>query len=237
MSASNLVEEAGSARMPARAPSARGASAGGSDASTSAAATVVRAPGPRRRRRGTLVAVALVLVAAAIVAAIAAGGGGTSPPTPPDAAVAPAPTPPDRDLADLAVARANELIDAGQKAAALDHALSARKRHPDDARLAFLAGKLYFDKYYWTDGMKLLREAIRLDPRYRTDRELIRTVLRGFIVTPRADAALAAFLREDIGPEARPYLEETAADHPNPIIRARAADELRRYPQARAGPD
>ena len=112
-----------------------------------------------------------------------------------------------------------QLLDAGARAAG-----------PGEFTLrAFLAGKLYFDKYYWTDGMKMLRDAIRLEPSLRTERELIRTVLRGFIVTPRADAALAAFLREDIGDEAKPYLEETASDHPNPAIRARAASELRRY--------
>ena len=108
--------------------------------------------------------------------------------------------------------------------------LAGRKLFPDDARLAYLAGKLFFEKYYWTDGMRMFRDAIRLEPSYRTDRELIRTVLRGFITTPRADAALAAFLREDIGEAAKPYLEETVADHHTPAVRARAAAELRRYP-------
>jgi hypothetical protein len=54
-------------------------------------------------------------------------------------------------------------------------------------------------------------------------------VLKGFNTTPRYDSALASFLRDTIGEAAKPFLEETAAGHPNPGIRARAASELRRY--------
>ena len=53
--------------------------------------------------------------------------------------------------------------------------------------------------------------------------------LHGFITTPGYNDELAAFLRDDIGSAAQPFLEETARDHPNPAIRGRAANELRRY--------
>jgi hypothetical protein len=53
-------------------------------------------------------------------------------------------------------------------------------------------------------------------------------VLRGFITTPYVERELETFLREDIGAPAVPYLEETAKEHPNPTIRARASAELER---------
>jgi len=40
---------------------------------------------------------------------------------------------------------------------------------------------------------------------------------------------LARFLREDIGDAAKAYMEDTAKNHPNPIVRSRATAELRRY--------
>jgi hypothetical protein len=63
----------------------------------------------------------------------------------------------------------------------------------------------------------------------KSDPELIKTVLKAFITTPRYESQLANFLRESIGDDAKPYLEETAQTHPNASIRARAESELRRY--------
>jgi tetratricopeptide (TPR) repeat protein len=127
------------------------------------------------------------------------------------------------------LSRANELVANGRREAAIDLLSGARKTFPDDARLAYLAGKLYFAKLWYTDGLKQFRDAVRLDPAYKADAELIKTVLKGFNTTPRYDSALASFLREHVGDAAKPFLEETAESHPNPSIRARAASELRRY--------
>jgi len=80
-----------------------------------------------------------------------------------------------------------------------------------------------------TEGLRSFRDALRLEPSYRGDPELIKLVLRGFITTPSYNNDLAAFLREEIGSAAVPFLEETARDHPNPMIRSRAVSELRRY--------
>ena len=127
------------------------------------------------------------------------------------------------------LSRANEFIANGRREAAIDLLSGARKTFPNDARLAYLAGKLYFSKLWYTDGLKQLRDAVRLDPTYKSDPELIKTVLKGFNTTPRYDAALAGFLRDQIGDAAKPFLEETAQNHPNAGIRARAASELKRY--------
>ncbi|TMQ16031.1 MAG: serine/threonine protein kinase [Deltaproteobacteria bacterium] len=117
----------------------------------------------------------------------------------------------------------------GEKEAALDVLRRARRQYPDSALLAYTAGRICFSKYYWTEGLKDFRDAIRSDPGYRSDPELIKIVLRGFITTPGYNDDLAGFLRDDIGSAAQPFLDETARDHPNPVIRSRAAAELRRY--------
>jgi hypothetical protein len=127
------------------------------------------------------------------------------------------------------LSRANELVANGRREAAIDLLASARKTFPDDARVAFLAGKLYFAKLWYTDGLKQFRDAVRIDPSYKSDPELIKTVLKGFITTPRYDSALANFMHDQLGDAVKPFLEETAQNHPNANRRARAASELRRY--------
>ena len=125
------------------------------------------------------------------------------------------------------VARAGELAAQGDRG--LDQLRKARRQYPDSAVLAYTVGRICFSKFYWTEGLKHFRDAIRLDPSYRADPELIKTVLRGFITTPSYNDDLASFLRDDIGSAAQPFLEETARDHPSAMIRNRAATELRRY--------
>jgi serine/threonine-protein kinase len=122
---------------------------------------------------------------------------------------------------------ADELVAAGKLDAALDVLAKARRDRPNEASLPYAAGKIYFAKLWWADGIKSFRDAIRLDPRYRSDPELIKIAIRGFITTPEYDGRLGAFLAE-LGDAAQPALDETARTHPNPQVRARAAAELRR---------
>lgn len=114
-------------------------------------------------------------------------------------------------------------------AAAIKLLTAARKLHPTDARIPYRIGLLHMDKLYWGDGLKHLRAAIVLDTSLRSDPELIKAALRGFNTTARYDYALASFLHDDVGAAAKPFLEATAKDHANPIVRQRAAAELRRY--------
>jgi len=127
------------------------------------------------------------------------------------------------------VARANALVANGEREAAINLLLKARRDHPNSAELPYVAGKLFFAKLWWTDGIKNFRDAIRINPAYAGDPEMIKTVLKGFITTPDYNDELASFLRNDIGDPAKPFLEETARDHPNAAVRARAQDELGRY--------
>ncbi|MCW5804231.1 MAG: hypothetical protein KIT31_17800, partial [Deltaproteobacteria bacterium] len=126
------------------------------------------------------------------------------------------------------LARIDEAAAAGNPGRALDLALAARKTFPDDARLAFAAGRQCFTRLWWNDGLRHLRDTIRLDPAYRSNPDLIKTVLRGFLTTPHTNDELAAFLADDLGDAARPFLEETARDHPSAKLRARATSTLRR---------
>jgi eukaryotic-like serine/threonine-protein kinase len=129
------------------------------------------------------------------------------------------------DLVDRATALAKQRRDR----AAIDLLVKARRTYPKDARLPYLAGKLYVRKMWFQDGLKQLREAIRLDPSYRSDADLIEAVVWGFTVTAGYDWTLASFLRDVVGAPARPVLERVASEHKNPIVRKRVATELKRY--------
>ena len=192
-------------------------------------------PGARPRRRLALVVGGLVLAAASIAIVVATRGGSEAP-APARAAQPEAPvdaTPPPEPMVADAVAelraRADELASSGRRDAAIELLVKARKTYPDDARLPYHAGLLYLDRMWWADGLKQLRAAIGLEPSLRSDPRLVKAVVRGFNTTARYDGTLARFLRDDIGPEAKPYLEEVARAHANPLIRKRALAELRRY--------
>jgi eukaryotic-like serine/threonine-protein kinase len=183
---------------------------------------------PTRRRIITGAAIAGVALAAiGIIAAVLSAGGAHRAAVVDAAPVAIATDAgaPDSDV----VARARGLADAGDVDGAIKLLDAARQLDPDRAALPYELGRLYFARMWWSDGVKWFRAAIRLDQRYRSDPELIKTVLRGFITTPDAEGLLASFLRVDIGAAAIPYLEETAQSHPNPRIRARAASLLQLY--------
>lgn len=194
--------------------------------------------GSRPKRRVFAIAGGgLVAVAAVTAVMLATRSDASSSPPAPAAAAAPAPAaeaappapPPSTDPVEEIVASSIELAASGRREPALDVLLAARKTYPNDARLPYEASKLYLEKMWWADGLKQARAAIHLDPRYRSDAALIKLVLKGFNTTARYDWTLARFMREDIGPAAKPFLEDTATAHPNPIVRKRAAAELKRY--------
>ncbi|MBL0219388.1 MAG: protein kinase [Myxococcales bacterium] len=176
-----------------------------------------------------------LLVVVILIAAIASGGGSSSKETASDAAISSQGSgeiemePTSREGADKLLARAADLVANGDREAAIDLLGKSRALYVDNAEIPYMAGKLYFAKLWWTDGLKNFRDAVRLEPRYKTDPELIKTILKGFITTPSYNDELAAFLRNEIGAPAIQYLEETSRDHPNATIRARAKAELARY--------
>jgi serine/threonine-protein kinase len=122
--------------------------------------------------------------------------------------------------------KAKAMLDSEDYDGAVRTLRAARKRYPDNAEIAFLAGKAYFGQLYWTDGIDSFRAAIKLDASYRENPELIKTVLKGFLTTPDVDDRITSFMRRDIGLPMKKYLEETAEKHPNKALRARARTEL-----------
>jgi serine/threonine protein kinase len=134
-------------------------------------------------------------------------------------------TPPGDNVAST-IESAKSLIAAEDYEQAAAILKDARKANPNNAEVAFLAGKAYFGKLWWADGIESFRAAIKLEPSYKDDADLLKTVLKGFLTTPDVDDRIVGFMRRDIGPPMRPYLEETAEKHPKKALRARASAEL-----------
>ena len=145
---------------------------------------------------------------------------------PPDRPSDPAPSDPVADL----VAQSQQMTASGRRQAAIMMLQRARKAHPQDPRLPYQTAKLFLEKMWWPDGLKHARAAIALDPAYKNDPELIKLALKCFNTTAGYDWQLAGFLHDDIGAGAKPFLAQTASSDRNPIVRNRAAAELRRYP-------
>ncbi|CAN5291472.1 hypothetical protein BH11MYX1_BH11MYX1_10440 [soil metagenome] len=168
------------------------------------------------------------VLAVVLIAVIAAKSGGASGPVVAAAGSATA-VHPDATLADPVaplLARASDLYANGDLEPARDVVTKARRQHPESAQLAYLAGRIYFAKLYWGDGVKAFRDAMRLDPAYRTDAELVKVAIRGFITTPDTNSVLEEFLRVELGAGAKSALEDIAKSHPNAAIRSRAKVEL-----------
>ncbi len=167
-----------------------------------------------------------------IIVAATHTSGGAAPTLPRQQPIAGAPA----DAATLAdpiapvLARVTDLYSNGDVEPALQLVLDKRRSYPGSAPLAFLEGKIYFAKLWWTDGIKAFRDAIRLDAGYRSDPELIKLAVRAFLTTPADEPQLAELLDKDIGRAAKPLLEDTARSNPNAALRARAAAELKRLP-------
>jgi hypothetical protein len=128
-------------------------------------------------------------------------------------------------VADM-LSAAQTLAADGKTDRALDVVLAARGKNRDRADVALLAGKLYFTKYWWTDGIAMFREAIKLDASLRDDKELVDIAVRGFLTTPDYDSRLASFVIEL--PAAQPLLDEISRTHRVPQKRSRAGALARR---------
>jgi hypothetical protein len=137
---------------------------------------------------------------------------------PPVVVAAPAPT----DPADEIAASAKALADSGKVDKAIDTLVKARATYPDRAVLPLLAGKLYFSKLWWNDGIASFRAAFKLDASLKTDPEVIQAAVHGFLTTPAYDARLANLVLE-LGHAAVPALEDAAQNYRDPKLRARAA--------------
>jgi eukaryotic-like serine/threonine-protein kinase len=156
---------------------------------------------------------ALVLIA--VIAAVASSGGGDEG----DPAETRAPVTAEA-FPELAEARA--LVEQGQVDTAISKLEGLKRQRPEAAEIYYWLGRAYLHKLWSSDGMAAYRTALRIDPGYRSDEALIRSVLRAFLLAPEYRDSMAAFLRDDIGAPAAPYLEEAAREHSDPRRRERA---------------
>ncbi|HEY6034743.1 MAG TPA: hypothetical protein VIV58_10800, partial [Kofleriaceae bacterium] len=153
-------------------------------------------------------------------------------PAKPGSADTPAPAAPagNADAADPVagmVVAAKQLAAAGKLDRALDVVVAGRALYRDRAELPLLAGKLYFSKFWWAEGIASFREAIKLDPSLATDKELCEIAVGGFMTTPDWDGRLSTFVLE-LGPSALPALDAAAQAHRDPALRARAVELAKR---------
>jgi len=100
-------------------------------------------------------------------------------------------------------------------------------QHADNPHAQFLHGSLHAVHGVWTPAFRSFEEAIRLDDRYKTDRELLDHVIRRFEVTRDEHAKEAQdFLTNHIGEAARSRLAALAEHHQLKKIRVRALEHL-----------
>ncbi|NVB82883.1 MAG: protein kinase [Kofleriaceae bacterium] len=196
-------------------------------------------PNAPRRSRLPLVLLLLLLIGGGVAGAVMLLDSQKQPEQPaeakpvvdeatPVAQAAPTPSPVDAaadPVADM-IGAAQALAADGKTDRALDVVLAARAKNRDRADVALLAGKLYFSKYWWTDGIAMFREAIKLDASLRDNKELVDLAVRGFLTTPDYDSRLASFVLEL--PAAQPLLDELSRTHRVPQKRSRAGALARR---------
>lgn len=171
-----------------------------------------------KQRRNLAIAGASVLAAIIILVAIVSGDD-SNPKTPQEESLVMEPDLLDdsatEDPAVLAAALALELERLGdeiEKERGSEN-LSALQRletlWPQNAQVNYLLGLAYMQKRYWQDGFKYLRQSIELDDALREDPELIKSALRALSSRSKPGLGLA-FLVQDVGKPAIPYLKETA---------------------------
>ncbi len=191
---------------------------------------------PRRGGVGLILALLAIFVVAGVVAALTLfdwddgapqaepgpGGGAAEPESleielPPESA-----TPTDEQIPGIEQVHGH--IAAGRWRSAVDALVALRRQHPDSAYLPYLLGTLYLEKIWAEDGLAAYRDALRLDPEYKNDPVLIRSAMRTFVSDNNAPRGIA-FLRDQIGAPAVPFLTE-AARSKNPKVAKRAESAL-----------
>jgi len=198
---------------------------------------IVRPVAPSRPILGVFFA--LLVVAGAVGASLAddivwqmpAPVAVAPPPAPvtpaPQPAPAPAPVPPPPTIETVAdpaggmVLAAKQLATGGHVDRAIDLLTAGHAIYPDRADLPLLAGKLYFSKFWWNDGIASFREAIKLDASLKDDAEVIAAAVHGFLTTPDWDPRIAQFITE-LGPAALAALDDAAKAQKVPALRGRA---------------
>ncbi len=182
----------------------------------------------------------IVLVGLTIGRALRSGGhptgvtAGAEPAAPPRPAAAPvpraapaAPPPPPVPAPaneDPRIEQARQMLAANQTGDAVALLERVRADKPDDADAPYLLAMVDFEAHRWAEGLANAQAAVRKNPSFRSDGDLIRGVIRS-LANDRGYERSQSFLR-GLGSAATPYLKEAARRDPNARVRERAAELL-----------
>jgi len=146
-----------------------------------------------------------------------------------DASATPAAAAPSEEHAALppsGLGRVKALIGAGRRDEAIKELRQMRLRNKG-AYLDYLLGKLYFEKRWWTEGMRAYRGAVRKNRSYARRRRLVRDVVAALIDDKTASQAERLITRQ-IGRAALPHLKQVAKRHKVARMRQRAERVIQR---------
>ncbi|MES1208814.1 MAG: protein kinase [Pseudomonadota bacterium] len=127
---------------------------------------------------------------------------------------------------DPRIEQARQMLAATQTADAIALLERVRADKPDDADAPYLLAMIDFEAHRWSEGLANAQTAVRKNPAFRTDGDLIRGVIRS-LANDHGYERSQSFLR-GLGPAATPYLKEAARRDPNARVRERAAELLGR---------
>jgi hypothetical protein len=195
------------------------ASEGGGRASRRAAAREPGAP-PLMPDASASVADSAVFPApdAHPAAADAASLGGTPDASAPVTAETNQPRPPGevRRLADV-----KRLLRQGKREAAIEGLRRLTRKLPDYGHVYYLLGQQYFEKRWWSEGLKAYGKALKRDPSLARRRTLNTDIITALSDRRTAGRAQALVLRR-MGQAALPHLRRAARHHSSRQVRARA---------------
>jgi hypothetical protein len=183
---------------------------------------------------GVLAAVVVVLIvvrasgggAPAGAASAAAGPAPAAGSVPGSAPGAPPPSPsgaparPD----DPRIDEARKLVAAGNWEQAVALLNQARVDNPDNAEAAYMLASVYLDNKRWSDGIAAAQVAVRKNPAFKSDPDLIKAAIAS-LAGDRSYEKAQGFLRS-LGAPATPFIREAARHDPNPRVRERAEELL-----------
>ncbi len=119
------------------------------------------------------------------------------------------------------IADVETLIQSGDRDGAIKGLQLLRASEPENPRLPYLLGNLFFEKRWWADGMERYKDAIRLDSEYRKDPILNRNLI-AVLSSEKLFRKARALILKSIGSDALPYLQQAAREGDSPMIRRRA---------------
>ncbi len=122
------------------------------------------------------------------------------------------------------IEEARQLLGAGQAARAIETLDRLHAEKPDDPDAPYLLATIYFDARRWSEGLAAAGLAMRKNPAFRADGDLIRGAIRS-LASDSGSRRSQAFLR-GLGAPAQPFLKEASERDPSPKVRQRAAEIL-----------